>query len=75
MTAPKKVVRSTEMMADSYRVLDLAIENGVKRLPRRTSKAGMTALSQMLDNPEVQSLIADTVLTEICEWFKFEGDE
>ncbi len=70
----KRRVRSTTMRADSWKVLHEAIETACARLPRRLDKAGMHALSQMVDDPKAQSLIADTVIGEICEWFRFDEE-
>jgi len=55
--------------AKEYRVLELAVEQGVH--------LGWTHAHKHVDNPDaeaVQRNIVGDVLTEICEWFEFEPE-
>jgi hypothetical protein len=56
------------MKAKDYKLLEMAVENGVK--------FGYIQAHKYTENPseeEVQHHIAEEVLNEICEWFDFDN--
>jgi hypothetical protein len=55
------------MKAKDYKLLEMAVENGVK--------FGYIQAYKYAENPseeEIQYHIAEEVLNEICEWFDFD---
>lgn len=65
-----KKKQKSQMRPRTYRVLELAVEDGVKYGYQRAHKH--------VDNPSEQAIIEEiqaSVLSSISEWFLFDDDE
>jgi hypothetical protein len=63
------------MRANDYVVLNHAVETAVARCARRLSKAGFDTGAAVLSDEAVQETITETIVTEICEWFRFDNPD